>query len=450
VFSAAELDLGGVVPPLPLASLPSPLGQVFATFPAFRRLPVVDRASVAGILLAAVDCLGGDESVQESYDRMTGHELCVRCGLTERLVEDFVRPFILVCLFAPLEELSALVVLELIYFFAAAHHDSFDVRWMRKGSVAGTIVAPLAHTLREDHGLEILGGCAVEQITLDDLPDGTRAIGSLTYRDTSTGARTTRTDVDGIVLALGSRGLRSVVSASPDLAAVPEFSAAASLPGIDVMSVRLWLDGTVATRSPSNVLAGFDGLRGAGGTYFLLDQLQDDAAALWGDDDRRGSVVAADLYGAGALLSLPDEEIVRLLAEELLPGAEPAFGQVSVVDSWIGRYPGAVTWFSPGSYSRRPPTEGAGAAVVPGIKFAGDWVRMGAREHGAKGLCQERAYVSGIEAGNALLRGAAATAEDGEACAHPVLPVREDEAPFRAAVAVNNAAMRFLPRFWVR
>jgi hypothetical protein len=29
---------------------------------------------------------------------------------------------------------------------------------------------------------------------------------------------------------------------------------------------------------------------------------------------------------------------------------------------------------------------------------------MGAREHGAKGLCQERAYVSGIEAANALAR----------------------------------------------
>ena len=29
----------------------------------------------------------------------------------------------------------------------------------------------------------------------------------------------------------------------------------------------------------------------------------------------------------------------------------------------------------------------------------GDWVRMGDREHGAKGLCQERALVSGLEVG---------------------------------------------------
>ena len=31
-------------------------------------------------------------------------------------------------------------------------------------------------------------------------------------------------------------------------------------------------------------------------------------------------------------------------------------------------------------------------AIAPG-----DWVRMGDREHGAKGLCQERALVSGLE-----------------------------------------------------
>lgn len=35
---------------------------------------------------------------------------------------------------------------------------------------------------------------------------------------------------------------------------------------------------------------------------------------------------------------------------------------------------------------------------------AGDWVNMGKFEHGSKGLCQERAYVSGIEAANALAR----------------------------------------------
>ena len=44
---------------------------------------------------------------------------------------------------------------------------------------------------------------------------------------------------------------------------------------------------------------------------------------------------------------------------------------------------------------------------MPNLVCAGDWVRMGEYEHGAKGLCQERAYVSGIQAANALARNGA-------------------------------------------
>jgi hypothetical protein len=37
----------------------------------FERIPLQDRASMVGLLLATVDCLGGDENVQRQYDRMT-------------------------------------------------------------------------------------------------------------------------------------------------------------------------------------------------------------------------------------------------------------------------------------------------------------------------------------------------------------------------------------------
>ena len=71
---------------------------------------------------------------------------------------------------------------------------------------------------------------------------------------------------------------------------------------------------------------------------------------------------------------------------------------------------------------------------------------MGEKEHGAKGLCQERAYVSGIEAANSLL---ASTGKGGETRVG-VLHVREDEAQFKAGVELNNKVVKFLPRFWVR
>ena len=79
-------------------------------------------------------------------------------------------------------------------------------------------------------------------------------------------------DVDGVVLALGNRGFRGVVSASPNLAHIPAFSRATDLNGIDVISTRIWLDRMVPTRTPANVFSRFESLRGAGGTFFMLDK----------------------------------------------------------------------------------------------------------------------------------------------------------------------------------
>jgi len=231
------------------------------------------------------------------------------------------------------------------------------------------------------------------------------------------------------------------------LSKYPVFSKAASLKGIDVISVRLWLDKTVETRTPANVFSRFNALRGAGGTFFMLDQLQSDSIdELWGNDTPQGSVVACDFYNAGALLSLKDEDIIDVLMKELLPSAVPKFADAKVVDSWVGKYGGTVSWFSPGSYNLRPPLEGA-SHQLPNVKCAGDWVRMGEKEHGAKGLCQERAYVSGIEAANSLIQ---STTSSNNKKKINVLPVREDELQFKVGIQANNAVMKFLPRFWVR
>eukprot|EP00747_Dinoflagellata_sp_TGD_P212478 gnl/TRDRNA2_/TRDRNA2_85568_c0_seq2.p1 gnl/TRDRNA2_/TRDRNA2_85568_c0~~gnl/TRDRNA2_/TRDRNA2_85568_c0_seq2.p1 ORF type:complete len:401 (+),score=61.39 gnl/TRDRNA2_/TRDRNA2_85568_c0_seq2:2-1204(+) len=398
-----------------------------------------------GLLIATVDCLGGDEEVQKKYDRMTAQNLFVQFGLSKRLVDDFIRPTLLVGLFKPPEELSALVVMELLYYYALAHQDSFDVRWIRNGTVSDSLVAPMATKLQKDYGLHVLGGARVSKISLASNGPGSSKVSSVEY-STASGETKTIDDVDGVVLALGVKGMEAVVRGSPDLARLPTFSLAASLKGIDVISTRIWLDRVVPTRTPANVFARFKELRGAGGTFFMLDQLQENDEQLWGGEKPQGSVVAADFYNAGALLSLPDEEIVRILMDYLLPSAVPRFAEANVVDSWVGKYAGTVSWFSPGSYVKRPPLEGAGAAL-PNLKCAGDWVRMGEREHGAKGLCQERAFVCGFEAANALMRD---TLEEGTFQKHPILQIREDEPQFKAAVAVNNQVMQYLPRFWVQ
>jgi len=438
-------------------ALPSPLGQIIATFPLFERIPLADRASMVGLLLATIDCLGGDETVKEQYDRMSAHDLFVKFRLSERLVEDFIKPTLLVGLFKPPEELSALVTMELLYYYALAHQDSFDVRWIKNGTVSDSLITPLAQHLTKDHNLEILGGCRVTKISLEtekmsDTEEHRATKVEYQVKDDKSGNVISKTlDVDGIVLSLACRGMEGVVRSSPDLARFPEFANAASLTGIDVISTRIWLDRVVETRTPANVFSRYEELRGAGGTFFMLDQLQkDNVDLLWGDDEVQGSVVACDFYNAGALLGLPDDEIVDILMKDLLPSAVSAFADAKVVDSWVGKYPRTVSWFSPGSYVKRPPLEGAGSDVLPNIKCAGDWVRMGDREHGAKGLCQERAFVSGFEAGNALLRDVVDKNSEIISRKHPVLPVRDDELQFKAAIEVNKKVMQRFPRFWVR
>jgi len=415
--------------------LPSPLGQVLASFSRFKRLPLQDRLSITGLLLAMID-FTRDEKTFEAYDRMTAHELFLRAGLSRRLVDDFLRPTLLVGLFKPPEELSAAVTMELLYFYALAHQTSFDVRWLRKGSVGETLMRPIVERLKAENGLEVRGGTFVEGLELSD-----GRLTGLRCRARGTGEASELSSLDAVVLALGSGGMRAVLRGSPEVARrCPTLAKAGALQGIDCISARIWLDRFVPTETPANVLSRFDGLRGAGGTFFMLDQLQPDHQSLWGGDEPQGSVVSCDFYNAGALLALSDDEILRLLLEELLPQAVPEFRMAKALDSCVQRYPGAVSWFSPGSYRSRPTLE----TPIDNLVCAGDWVRMGSREHGAKGLCQERALVSGLEAANSLARRGLLGDHRRE---HLVIPVRDDEIQVQLGRQVNRSVSGILQPF---
>lgn len=431
-------------------ALPSPLGQVFATFDNFKRLPLADRASMVGLLYAMLD-LNRDEKTFEAYDRMTAHELFIRMGLSKRLVDDFIRPTLLVGLFKPPEELSAAVVMELLYYYALAHQDSFDVRWIKSKSISEILIAPLSELLMSKYNLKVMGGTFASGVEVDEV---TKCATAVKYFSKTTGETGKIENVDAVVFALGSKGMKSVVANSPELARMaPEFSAAASLGGIDVVATRIWLDQYVDVEHPANVFSRFEGLRGAGGTFFMLDQLQKDSeVALWGGAEPKGSVIAADFYNGTAVACMSNQDIVNLLLDELLPAAVPGFKGVKALDFEVRRYPGAVSLFSPGSYPKRPPLE----TSVKNIVCAGDWVKMGDREHGAKGLCQERAYVCGLEAGNSLLRrGVASGGSQGPGIEHPVIPIRPDETQVVLGRALNKQFMDALTPFglaspWVR
>ena len=425
--------------------LPSPLGQAFATINNFKRLPVADRLSIAGLLVAMLD-LNRSPAVYERYDALDALTLFRQLRISERMINEFLRPILLVGLFKPPEELSAAVTMELLYYYALAHQDSFDVRWINAKSIAEQLIAPLARQLQHDHGLQVRGATLATRLNL--CPD-TQQICSVETRCSGSGQTALIEDVDAVVLALGAKGMGALMQGSPQCAAAaPELVAAGRLEAIDVVSVRLWLDVYVPVADPANVFSRFAGLEGAGGTFFMLDQLQKGAERdLWGGEQPRGSVIASDFYNASALAQRSDQHIIELLLQELLPVAHQGFAAASVLDAEVRRYPGSVSLFGPGSFHHRPPLETA----VDSIVCAGDWVRMGQREHGAKGLCQERAYVSGLEAANSLIRRQIVSGSTASGPRpHAVLPIRADEPQVQLSRSLNAALMQPLDALGLR
>ncbi len=425
--------------------LPSPLGQAIATIKNFKRLPVADRLSIAGLLVAMLD-LNRSEATFRSYDGIDALTLFRQLKISERMINEFLRPILLVGLFKPPEELSAAVTMELLYYYALAHQDSFDVRWVRSGSIAERLIAPLAERLLERCQLTVLGGTLATGLNLDDQGE---AIQSVDVRSLATGCTSQIDEVDAVVLAVGAKGMNALMAQSPRCAeALPELVVAGTLDAIDVVSVRLWLDRYVAVADPANVFSRFDSLRGAGATFFMLNQLQKaDEDKLWGGRNPKGSVVASDFYNATEIAALSDQEIVDTLLHVLLPQAVPEFGMAQAMEFEVRRYPGSVSLFSPGSFCQRPPLQSTLQSVV----CAGDWVRMGEREHGAKGLCQERAYVCGLEAANALLcSGVVTGVNQSRSRSHRVLPIRPEEPQVLLGRAMNNIVMNSLEAFGLR
>ena len=425
--------------------LPSPLGQAFATFNNFKRLPVADRLSIAGLLVAMLD-LNRNDAVYQQYDGIDALTLFKQLRISDRMINEFLRPILLVGLFKPPEELSAAVTMELLYYYALAHQDSFDVRWIKRKSIAEQLLAPLSQRLRHQHHLEVLGGTLASRLNVS--PNGT-SVTSVETLSVSTGRSAVIKAVDAVVLAVGAKGMGALMANSPECAALsPELVQAGHLNAIDVVSVRLWLDRKVPVADPANVLSRFPALQGSGATFFMLDQLQADSQQeLWGADPVQGSVVASDFYNASAIAAQSDQEIVDSLMQELLPMVQPAFRTAQVVDQEVRRYPGSVSLFSPGSFQQRPPLETSVASIV----CAGDWVRMGDREFGAKGLCQERAYVCGLEAGNSLLRRKIISGTTpSQALPHPVIPIRADEPQVVLGRTINKRVMDQLDLFGLK
>ncbi|EIE25692.1 FAD/NAD(P)-binding domain-containing protein [Coccomyxa subellipsoidea C-169] len=376
--------------------LPTMLGQFVHTLPLFKRLSLADRATMVPLLAAVVDFDATPETYAR-YDSMTALELFQKFGVSKALYEEFLRPLLLVGLFAPAEELSAAAVLGTFYFYTLAHQNDFDVCWA-KGSVSELIFDPLVRRI-EAAGGNIVGGRLVSGLQLDELTGDVSAVLS---RDRA-GDETVH-PADGVVFAIGISGMQKLVAGCPELGRRAEFARIANLRSIDCIATRIWFDRRIATQFPANVLSGFEEC--TGGTWFNLNDLQDEYKGA------SGAVIAADFYHSNALMPLSDEAIVA-----------------RIIDSAVLRFPKAVTHFSPGSYASRP----LQTTSFGNVFMAGDWVK--GVPHGANGLSQERAYVTGLRAANMVVD------KLGWGVHADILPVEPDE-PYIAALKGANRGVK--------
>ncbi|DBA90704.1 TPA: hypothetical protein ACH3X1_003920 [Trebouxia sp. C0004] len=368
--------------------LPTPLGSFLYTSPYFTKLPIWDRLTALPLVGPLLEVDSSEEAYYH-YDQISALELFKKKGVSPRLLREFLEPMLLVTLFAPASQLSAAAALAALYYFVLAHQADFDVRWC-KGPVVERLFKPLVAKI-ESMGGQILGGRRVQQVHTQGRLTGARLSVS------SSSGQEEAFDADAVVFAVGVKAMQGIVRSSPDLAACP-----------------------------------VGACKGEQSFYSGCGSCQDEYR------QEAGSVVEVDYYNATSLLGLTDEQLIQRTLHSYLAACQPAYGLCQVQDASVLRFAGAVTAFAPGSHASMPPT----GVSLPGVFMAGDWLAQGPATHGAKGLSQEKAYVTGLQAGNQAAQMLNHTPQV------KVLPVEADEAHIvsaKKAVKQARSAFSMLP-----
>lgn len=388
--------------------LPSPWGTFIYTH--FKRMPLWDRLSALPLLYALVDFDNSDQAWRR-YDAVTARELFKQFGVSERLYKESFEPMLLVGLFAPGEQCSAAAALGMLYYFILAHQPDFDVRWCR-GTVGEQIFHPWVQRI-EQAGGRILAHHRVTDVLMGEEHHITGVVcGDQVFA------------ADAVIFAVGITGMKKIVAGSPTLRQRPEFRNLSNLGAIDVLATRLWFDRKVSVPLPSNACFGFHPT--TGWTFFDLNTLHDEYR------DAPGSVIEVDFYHANQLLPLADDEIIPLVQQDLAT-CIPGFGAAQVVDASVIRLPQAVSHFAPGSYRYLPSAPTSFANVF----MSGDWI---VTRHGS--WSQEKAYVTGLEAANQVIR----LLHQGEPAS--ILPVAPDEPHIQVARQANRVLRELSQTGW--
>lgn len=392
--------------------LPSPLGTFIYT--RFQRLPLSDRLSALPLLYAVVDFDNSHEAWQR-YDKVTARELFKQFGVSQRLYQESFEPMLLVGLFAPGEQCSAAAALGMLYYFILAHQPDFDVVWCR-GTVGEKIFQPWIERI-EKAGGKVLTNQRVSDIVIDDRGKATGVICGEEFFA-----------ADAVISGVSVSGIKKIVASSSKLNSYAQFRNLANLKGIDVLATRLWFDHKIDIPLPSNACFGFDPT--TGWTFFDLNDLHDEY------QNEPNTVVEADFYHANQLLPMSDAQIIAKVRQDLAT-CLPAFAEAQVIDSSVIRVKEGVTHFFPGSYQNLLQAQ----TDIPNLFMSGDWI---VTQHGS--WSQEKAYVTGLEAANLVVK------RFGIGVEAKIMPIEPDEPHIQFARTVNKAMRdlaKVFPRYWL-
>ncbi|KAL3514975.1 hypothetical protein ACH5RR_021877 [Cinchona calisaya] len=350
--------------------LPTPFGTLLYT--QLVRLSMVDMLTSLPLMAAVID-FDNTDTAWRKYDPITARELFRQYGCSERLYQYVLDPLLQVGLFAPAEQCSAAATLGILYYFVLAQQRHFDSVLCR-GTVKDKIFGPWIDLLKSQ-GCKFLEGRKVTDISIDE--DTGCAFEVVCGKESLKS--------DAVIFAVGISTLQEIIENSAALCTREEFLKVLNLESIDLLTVKLQLDGQVSIPNASNVSSIFD--ESSGWTFFDLNMIYDE------HNDDSGTVVQADFYHANDFLPLKDEIIVKKVMSYLSKCISD-FENVAVVDKDIGRFPKYLTHFFPGSYKYMM----RGSTSFPNLFMAGDWI---INRHGS--WSQEKSFVTGLEAANMVV-----------------------------------------------
>ena len=309
------------------------------------------------------------------HDHRTAADLLDTLGFSDRgramLFEVFAHSF-----FNTEQRYSAAEFLAMCHFYFTGNSEGLGMD-APDDDYRATLWDPFARLL-DKHGATVTLGAPAAAV----VPDGPRG---WTVEVAGGGRHTAR----HLVLATDVPGTRSLVAASPELAAVAPRLAAqvAGVPsGEPYVVARLWCDRDVDPSRKAFTSVTRERVLDSVSLFHRLERSSARWAAASG-----GSVI--ELHSYACPPGEPLDDLVAAMRGELA-GLWPEFGDLTVLDVDAHRYENAPG-FDPGAHARRPGV----VTDARGLRLAGDWVAAD-----SPSALMERAALTGVLAANDVLR----------------------------------------------